>query len=392
MVMGFDEAAYFEFMKSKGKIAPKPKADEKLEEEAAPVSVKETELYDVLGVAPDATPSQLKKAYYKGAKQYHPDRNHGDESKEKFQQIGDAYQILSDEETRAKYDKGGKAALEEQPKLDAKAFYMMIFGSEEFEPLIGKMSLAASMGVEEEEEFKVPEGEDEEAWMEAHANLIQWKREVTCALSTAELISPYVNGEMDAMAFSQKLENLGEELVNTPLAGYIVSVIGFSWLHEAIKALGTAKVGGGIGARFRGMGAKSSLNNEKMSTALSAAKDQQEVMKVQEELGEPEEGAQLSEADEVKQKAMAGKLIELMWKATSLEIGQTLEQVVYKVTHDHGVGKEIRHKRAEALVIAGEALLKHAGTFDEGIKDFMERMGGGAGGEEGAEGEAPPSS
>jgi molecular chaperone DnaJ len=64
--------------------------------------------YDVLGVARNATADQIKKAYRKLAMKYHPDRNLGDTSiKAKFQEIAHAYDILSDDTSRAKYDRFG---------------------------------------------------------------------------------------------------------------------------------------------------------------------------------------------------------------------------------------------------------------------------------------------
>lgn len=61
-------------------------------------------LYDVLGVAKDADPDTIKKAYKKLAQKYHPDRYDGDDAKTKFQEINSAYQTLSDPERRAAYD------------------------------------------------------------------------------------------------------------------------------------------------------------------------------------------------------------------------------------------------------------------------------------------------
>ena len=70
------------------------------------------DLYEVLGVSRDANASELKKAYYKLAKQYHPDVNPGDKTAEdKFKEAAQAYQVLSDEDSRARYDRFGHDGL-----------------------------------------------------------------------------------------------------------------------------------------------------------------------------------------------------------------------------------------------------------------------------------------
>jgi molecular chaperone DnaJ len=64
--------------------------------------------YEILGVDRNATSAELKKAYRKLAVKYHPDKNQGDkEFEEKFKEINEAYEILSDEEKRAAYDRFG---------------------------------------------------------------------------------------------------------------------------------------------------------------------------------------------------------------------------------------------------------------------------------------------
>lgn len=70
--------------------------------------VKETKLYDILGVKPDASDNELKKAYRKMALKYHPDKPTG--NTEKFKEISEAYDLLSDGDKRAVYDQYGLEA------------------------------------------------------------------------------------------------------------------------------------------------------------------------------------------------------------------------------------------------------------------------------------------
>ncbi|HUR11154.1 MAG TPA: molecular chaperone DnaJ [Flavitalea sp.] len=68
--------------------------------------------YDILGVAKDASPDELKKAYRKVAMQFHPDRNPGDKAaEEKFKEAAEAYEILSDSDKKSQYDRFGHAGV-----------------------------------------------------------------------------------------------------------------------------------------------------------------------------------------------------------------------------------------------------------------------------------------
>lgn len=68
--------------------------------------------YDVLGVSKGASKEEIKKAYRKTAMKYHPDRNEGDSAAEdKFKEAAEAYEVLGNENKRAKYDRFGHAGL-----------------------------------------------------------------------------------------------------------------------------------------------------------------------------------------------------------------------------------------------------------------------------------------
>lgn len=67
--------------------------------------------YEILGVSKSSTPEEIKKAYRKVAMQFHPDRNPGDDTaEEKFKEAAEAYEILSDSDKRAQYDRFGHNA------------------------------------------------------------------------------------------------------------------------------------------------------------------------------------------------------------------------------------------------------------------------------------------
>jgi molecular chaperone DnaJ len=77
-----------------------------------PMAATKRDFYEVLGVARDAAPDDIKKAYRQLALKYHPDRNPGDEEAPKrFKEAAEAYEILSDSEKRQRYDRYGHAGL-----------------------------------------------------------------------------------------------------------------------------------------------------------------------------------------------------------------------------------------------------------------------------------------
>ncbi|MBQ1691432.1 MAG: DnaJ domain-containing protein, partial [Erysipelotrichaceae bacterium] len=65
--------------------------------------------YEVLGISKSASEDEIKKAYRKLAKQYHPDVNKAPDAEAKFKEINEAYEVLSDPQKKATYDQFGHA-------------------------------------------------------------------------------------------------------------------------------------------------------------------------------------------------------------------------------------------------------------------------------------------
>merc|ERR1712032_455239 len=160
------------------------------------------------------------------------------------QQLGEAYQILSDDELRRKYDEHGReAALDNSPVLDASAFFTLIFGSDKFEPLVGELQLAMVLSIGEDPTALLGSGADRVAGL---LHVKQKRREVSLAVQLAARLQRYVDG--DSYGFQVASEEEAKELCSTAFGGALLSAIGYVYVEQAEEELGFRRsVAAGLG-------------------------------------------------------------------------------------------------------------------------------------------------
>jgi DnaJ-class molecular chaperone len=105
--------------------------------------------YDVLGVSRDASAAQIKSAFRKLARQYHPDVNKAADAADKFTEASEAYEVLSDEAKRKQYDRFGHAAPQGSAGRAGQAYTNVNMGSVDFSEFFGGGGGFAGMSLDD---------------------------------------------------------------------------------------------------------------------------------------------------------------------------------------------------------------------------------------------------
>jgi len=335
--------------------------------------VKETELYDIIGVSPEATPGEIKKAYYKKAMETHPDKHGNDpKAKAKFQAIGEAYQVLANVESRERYDKRGKAAIEQTHMVDPGMLFTLMFGGEQFEPFIGQLAVATIAAV------AMDSGGGAKHVRAADLERVQKRRQAKLAVELAALLQPGVLGEEEL--FSDAMTRTASRLQQEPFGRAILEVMGRVYSTKAQQFTSTVP-GVGTLAEFKetydSMGTQYSV----AKAAYEAYTMHQEMSKLQklhqdqEEEGATDETVSRNQAAASMQASqnMQSSFLNALWMVTKLDIETTIRAVSELVLTDPGVSRETRRIRASVMDRLGQIFMEH-GDPEIAVTELRQEM------------------
>lgn len=351
--------------------------------DAAAVQVAETEYYDLLSITPGASPSEIKKAYYKVARQLHPDKNPDNaEATAKFQELSTVYQVLSDPEQRKKYDREGKAGMQEQKTLqmDPTAFFSLLFGSERFVSWTGELHIAMqadhfhkSAAAEEDDEKLYPEGDAAKSLKRR-----QLRREVMCACHLRDKLERFIYGR-DAAGFEEQMRLEAHDLAGSQFGPELLQALGEIYQIRAeiylanelkgrfslSKRVASAKHTGLVirhSLCFYKNAAGSVLHAKRVYNAAKAMDKDKGGELIDETPGKEEREQEQAKKMEVAMDNALPQFMQTAWAYVTRDIDSTVKMVSRKFLQDKSVPWQIRVRRGQGLHRLGQIF------SEEGLK------------------------
>jgi len=338
-----------------------------LEHSVVDMPVKETAFYDLLGVPPDASKDQIRKAYYKKARACHPDKYPDDKTKEaEFKAVSEAYQVLFDDDTRSAYDQHGKSGVQGGSQFaDAREVFAAVFGGPEFEPFIGTLKMCADV----DEQLQKEVNDSLEAMMKKRSQLAetrvsgnaeeldalrkdfeekseklneatekqQKERVLKCAEILRKRIQSYVSADGTGRdAFRAALRTEFDQLRQVAMGEPLLHTIGYVYCYHSQRLLGKHGVGvhqvGGIVEDWRAGLHRTADIFGAIGSGISVVRASHKLAKHAEAQQEGKTEYLLSDADrEWFEKSLQKRMFHVMWTITKTDIEDTLHSVLEEV-------------------------------------------------------------
>ncbi|RUS20072.1 hypothetical protein BC937DRAFT_86440 [Endogone sp. FLAS-F59071] len=336
----------------------------------------DTIYYDLLQIPVSADDKLIKKQYRLLAMKYHPDKNKEEGAEEMFKQISEAYQILSDPQLRAAYNKYGK-----DDKLapangfaDPQAFFQQMFGGDAFKgeqisgtiltqnlypisggnftkshppppatllpDIIGELTIGREL-----KEFSDQHVDPENGTLTTSPKMptkeemlkrkqAQEERVRELSEKLVHKLSLYTESEGDeiaAAAFEEQIRIEADALKEESYGVELLHAIGHTYSSKAKQFLGMK--GGELPKIFQQIREKKHVMKEFFSMVKSVVDVQQTMVMLQ--------------------KAEQRGILRFMWQTSKVEVEGILRQVCERVLNDTAVSKKVQYRRAEALRMMG---------------------------------------
>jgi hypothetical protein len=347
--------------------------------------VKDQSFYHLLQVPVDASPSEIKKAYYRRAMEVHPDKNSESEAALKFQTLTNVYKTLVSEETRELYDTHGVCFQDHIPddddneaRVDPYKFFGILFGSTAVEPYVRDLAIASIV----DNTLSLTENAAPQQLSLDDSNYLspqQIQRQVQIAMHLYDRVEDFATGRgttitLADFAQSAKAEaqSLAMAMEGTIACGFLLRAIGTGLILETKQELDPAwkrHLGGWIMDALesaKNIKALESLNKAISHATMEAAKeasqrqqqhyhdssDTDHVDDVKDDF-ECKKDQISADMDVLLMKLSVPKVFKLVWEFNVQDISRTVRAAARKVLDDCADDKELRRLKARALNALG---------------------------------------